>query len=229
MDTIKSYLLDFVEGRVSVPQFILYCEEHPEVLDWLTSVGSAGFQTHIIHKEIDDNGYCTLRTEAIPFDAKMELYNIQNNSFSSTLSKHLDIHDLFSRVLLKAFPDEQIVVDSTLSDTHCFMLDACPEYIGGPEAEMLLEKLLNDLPKELSKSKQIKHFKDQIRELFHIEKNKYPRWIQGADWPISPSGKPMRFVEQKRKKGKEYETMLYTLYVFEDVDTGEQRTIEQFT
>jgi hypothetical protein len=39
----------------------------------------------------------------------------------------------------------------------------------------------------------------------------------------------MRFVEQKRKKGKEYAEMLYTQFFFEDVETGEIRVIDQFT
>jgi hypothetical protein len=43
------------------------------------------------------------------------------------------------------------------------------------------------------------------------------------------NGKPMRFVEQKRKKGKEYANMLYTQFFFEDVDTGETHVIDQFT
>ena len=43
------------------------------------------------------------------------------------------------------------------------------------------------------------------------------------------NGKPLRFVEQKRKKGKEYANMLYTQFFFEDVDTGETRVIDQFT
>lgn len=64
---------------------------------------------------------------------------------------------------------------------------------------------------------------------FHIEGMKYPRWIQGGEWPVSKSGKPVRFIEQKRKKGKEYSTMLYTQFFFEDVETGEIRVIDQFT
>ena len=58
---------------------------------------------------------------------------------------------------------------------------------------------------------------------------KYPRWVQEAEWPIVPSGKPMRFLEQKKAKGKAYAETMLTHYVFEDVDTGEQRVIDQFT
>ena len=65
--------------------------------------------------------------------------------------------------------------------------------------------------------------------MFHIEKNKYPRWVQSAEWPLGQNNKPMKFVEQKRKKGKSYEMMMYTEFWFEDVETGEKRAVEQFT
>lgn len=72
-------------------------------------------------------------------------------------------------------------------------------------------------------------YKEQLRNLFHIEPHKYPRWIQEAEWPMGEDGIPMKFISQKGKKGKFYDTMLYTEFLFEDVKTGKQRIIEQFT
>jgi polar amino acid transport system substrate-binding protein len=72
-------------------------------------------------------------------------------------------------------------------------------------------------------------FKEKVKEVFPTAGGKWPRWVQGAEWPLGMNGKPMRFVEQKRKKGKEYANMLYTQFFFEDVDTGETRVIDQFT
>ena len=37
----------------------------------------------------------------------------------------------------------------------------------------------------------------------------------------------MRFVEQK--KGKDYKTTMQPHFIFEDVDSGDQRVVEQFT
>ena len=65
--------------------------------------------------------------------------------------------------------------------------------------------------------------------MFHIDGKNYPRWINEPEWPVSSSGIPLRFVDQKKKKGIEYDTMLYTEYYFEDVDTGEKRVVSQFT
>ena len=71
--------------------------------------------------------------------------------------------------------------------------------------------------------------KEKIKEAFPCKTKKYPRWVQSEEWQISEGGKPMRFIEEKRKKGKEYKNMLYKEYYFEDVDTGEIRIVEQFT
>ena len=94
---------------------------------------------------------------------------------------------------------------------------------------IVIEDILDSVPETLPKSKRIKEVKSRIKEAFHVSGIIYPRWVQEAEWPVSPNGKPMRFVKQKRKKGKEYENMLYTLFYFEDVDTGEERIVEQFT
>ena len=120
-------------------------------------------------------------------------------------------------------------MDETLSKKFDFMLDACPEYIGGEEVDEILENLLESLPEELSKAKKVKLYKERVKAMFHIEKNKYPRWVQSAEWPLGQNNKPMKFVEQKRKKGKSYEMMMYTEFWFEDVETGEKRAVEQFT
>lgn len=228
MENIKSYLIDFAEGRVEVSDFLDYCKIHPEVLDFLTSIADTKFKTTIVHKVRDENGFTQYIPEELPFDAKLFI-DEETKTNGGTIGKYLNIHDLFSNVLVAAFPHENIIIDETLHEKYCFMLDACPEYIGGEQADELIEQLLESFPKELSKTKRIKLFKEQVKELFHIESNKYPRWIQSPEWPIGENGVPMRFVSQKRKKGKEYETILYTEFLFEDIKTGELRVVEQFT
>ena len=69
------------------------------------------------------------------------------------LGKYLNIHSLFSKVLATAFPNDNIVIDETLRNKHWFMLEACPEYIGGEEVDNLLMDLLESLPDKLSKTK----------------------------------------------------------------------------
>lgn len=225
---IKSYLIDFAEGRITVPEFIKCCETNSEILDFLTEIADPKFKTPIVRKEIGENGWPQYIPEELPFNAKLSLSEHLKTNIN-TLAKHLNIHGLFSRVLVTAFPNDNIVIDETLSNKFTFMLQACPEYIGGEEVDCLLEDLLESLPEDLSKTKRVKLYKEQLKSLFHIESNKYPRWIQGAEWPAGEDGIPMKFISQKAKKGKAYQTMLHTEFLFEDVKTGEQRIIEQFT
>ncbi|MBE6653802.1 MAG: hypothetical protein E7610_10390 [Ruminococcaceae bacterium] len=150
---------------------------------------------------------------------------------TTRLGYQLNLQGWLYWLMEQLFPEEIFVRDNTLSEKHSFLLDACPEYIGGVEVEEagIIEDILDSVPETLPKTKRIKEVKSRIKEAFHVSGIIYPRWVQEAEWPVSPSGKPMRFVKQKRKKGKEYENMLYTLFYFEDVDTGEERIVEQFT
>ena len=150
---------------------------------------------------------------------------------TTRLGYQLNLQGWLYWLMEQLFPEEISVRDNTLSEKHSFLLNACPEYIGGVEVEEagIIEDILDSVPEALPKTKRIKEVKSRIKEAFHVSGIVYPRWVQEAEWPVSPSGKPMRFVKQKRKKGKEYENMLYTLFYFEDVDTGEERIVEQFT
>ncbi len=229
MEEIKAYLIDFVEGRIRVQEFIQQCEINPRILDYVTSIAGQDEKLYEHLWVIDDNGHGKFIHKEIPYDARKYLHEELKPNCGGVLGTYLNIHNHFSRILISAFPNEEIKKDISLKNKHTFMLEACPEYIEGQEVSEILNNLLSEIPDNLSKTKRIKQFKDKVKKMFHIEGNKYPRWIQGGDWPISSSGKPMKFIEQKRKKGQKHDELLYTFYVFEDVDTGEQRVIEQFT
>lgn len=227
MDEKKAFWIDFTEGRISVPEMLDRTEERPELLDWLTSIADPKFKTVVVHKETDEDGYTTYTPEELPFHARLHIKAEMEAVRSGKLGQYLNLHYLFSQILMTAFPEEGIVMDMTLEKKFDFMLDACPEYIGGPEVNHLLDELLEEIPADLSKAKRVKLYREKVKALFPMAGKKYPRWVQEAEWPLSPSGKPMRFLEQK--KGKDYKTTMQTHFLFEDVDTGEIRTIEQFT
>ena len=86
-----------------------------------------------------------------------------------------------------------------------------------------LDSIVYEIPKDLSKTKQIAWGKQRVKELFRYDKS-YPRWIQGAEWPIV-NGKPLVFSHQERIKGDDY----HVLYYFYDPDTKEQTVVEQFS
>lgn len=224
----KQFWIDFVEGRITVPEMVVRTEAEPALLDWLTGIADPKFRTCVPQK-VEGNILVNYVYVEQPFDAKLQIEEYVHKDPGSKLGKYLNIHGCFSRVLTTAFPDDGILVDQTLREKHNFMLDACPEYIGGSEVDHLLDELLETLPEGLSKTKRVKLYREKIKELFPMRDKKYPRWVQEAEWPIAPSGKPMRFLEQKKAKGKAYAETMLTHYVFEDVDTGEQRVIDQFT
>ena len=177
-------------------------------------------------KEFFEQKYTTV--QEVPYDVKA-VYS-KNKTGSKTWT-YVNIQSWLHGLMIEIYPDEQIVKDESLHEKASFMMDVCPDYIEGHEIDEagIIEAIMAKVPESLPKAKRKKQIKELIKQEFHIEGIKYPRWIQGGEWPVSKSGKPMRFVEQKKKKGKEYAQMLYTQYFFQDVETGEIRVIEQFT
>ena len=226
---MKQFWIDFAEGRISVPEMLERTTAEPALLDWFNTIVPEGTLTAVVHRKTDETGYTRYSAENVPFTVQIMLREELAKGGRSNLAHNLNIHSCLSGILAEAFPEDGITIDETLEKKFDFMLDACPEAVDGPEVEQVIEDLLESLPAELSKAKRVKLFKDKVKEVFPTAGGKWPRWVQGAEWPLGTNGKPMRFVEQKRKKGKEYANMLYTQFFFEDVDTGETRVIDQFT
>ena len=89
------------------------------------------------------------------------------------------------------------------------------------EATLFIEKeIFSKLPLNISKTEKKKFIKNRFKELFHIEWNKYPRWIQSAEWPIR-NDTPCKYIKQ-RKIGEKIQ------YIFQDINSGEKILIEQF-
>ena len=177
-------------------------------------------------KEFFENDYTIV--QEMPYNVKT-VYS--HNKANRKLWTYVNIQSWLYQLMKELYPEEVIEKDESLHEKASFMMDVCPEYIDGHEIDEagIIEAIIERVPETLPKSKRAKQIKELIKKEFHIAGTRYPRWVQGGEWPVSKSGKPMRFVEQKRKKGKGYENMLYTIYVFEDVDTFEKRIIEQFT
>lgn len=177
-------------------------------------------------KEFFEESFDTV--QEVPYNVKTVYSHMKTHGKIWTC---VNIQSWLYRLMTEIYPDEVIEKDESLYEKASFLIDVCPEYVEGHEIDEagIIEKIVEQVPETLPKGKRKKMIKELIKQEFHLEGTKYPRWVQGGEWPVSKSGKPMRFVEQKRKKGKGYENMLYTIYTFEDVDTGEIRTIDQFT
>lgn len=177
-------------------------------------------------KEFFEREYTTVQER--PYDVR-DVYS--RNKVRGKLWTYVNIQSWLYGLLNEIYPNESIEKDESLEEKASFIMDVCPEYIEGHEIDEagIIEAIIEQVPESLPKGKRKKQIKELIKKEFHIEGTKYPRWIQGGEWPISKTGKPMRFVEQKRKRGKGYVGMLYTQFFFEDVETGEIRVIDQFT
>lgn len=177
-------------------------------------------------KAFFERAYTTV--QELPYDVK-DVYS--RNKTRGKLWTYVNIQSWLYNLMIEIYPDERIEKDESLEEKASFMMDVCPEYIEGHEIDDagIIEAIIEQIPDSLPKAKRKKQIKELIKKEFYIEGTKYPRWVQGGEWPVSKNGKPMRFVEQKRKKGKEYAQMLYTQFFFEDVETGEIRVIDQFT
>lgn len=217
----KQYVLDFVEGRVKPEEFIETCEKSEEVFDWIQKVIPK--QKTFYKKYIQDG---KLEQEIAPYDIRCVWRDFLYEAKGHTkLGRLLNLHSEITKLYQESFPNEIIHPDKTIEEKFDFFLDACPEYIGSdaPEMEELLERLYREVPENLSKTRRIKLFKQNLKNLFHVEGHKYPRWLQGPEWPLSATGKPMRFTGQKKIN----EDM--NVYWFEDIDTKEKKKIIQFT
>lgn len=177
-------------------------------------------------KEFFEKEYTTV--QEIPYNVKT-VYSY--NKTRSKLWTYVNIQSWLYNLMTEIYPNEAIEKDESLYEKASFIRGVCPEYIEGPEIDKagIIDAIMEQVPESLPKGNRKKQIKELIKKEFHIEGQKYPRWIQGGEWPVSKSGKPMRFIEQKRKKGKEYKDMLYTQFFFEDAETGEIRVIDQFT
>ena len=103
---------------------------------------------------------------------------------------------------------------------HRLYLAAVGDYFEGPEVEHIVEKIIEETAKIEPRSKRLKEAKQRIKNTFHVEGNRRPWWIQGPEWPCGKHS-PMKYISRKKIPDG-------IAYLFEDVDTGEQRTVEQY-
>ncbi len=214
----KEFWIDFVEGKMSVQEMLTVVKKNKKLLSWINKKVKPDENMTLVEEVVLKNGSKKIEYKTEHFEASKYIEN-ELKSKNTVLSKHLNIFSTFARILTEAYPNDNIKIDETLKAKYEFLLATCPDYIGGEQAEVLIENLLNANP-NISK----KQFKEEIKNLFNIEKGKYPKWLQSPEWPVSKKGKPMKFVKQvsDKKTG-------ITQYVFEDIDTKKETTIEQFT
>ena len=106
-------------------------------------------------------------------------------------------------------------------EDYIYILDIRPAWLGWGDDQGIFDKIIAEIPADLPKTKRIKLGREKIKELFKYDKT-YPRWVQGAEWPIV-DGKPLVFSHQK-KAGRDDERVFYYFY---DPETKEETVIMQ--
>ena len=220
MEEIKKYVIDYVEGKIESKAFLESLHNDSQIMEWLQSIvpkDKLGYYDDIVTRE-DGTWY----QKTGPYCIKDVIDSIWNRRGISFLENEMETFSVISRLMKEAFPDEEMQVDSTLEDKFRFILIACPEYLYSAEIENagILESLIEEFPESMPKTKRIKAFRDKLKAMFYVEGQKYPRWIQESEWPLSKTGKPTKFLRQK-SKGE------VSFYYFLDVDTGEEIEIMQ--
>ena len=135
-----------------------------------------------------------------------------------TLGESLNIFSMIKSAY--CFYSPSLNCTTYYNDAYNTYLEAVGEYYEGPEVASLLEQIVREALLLSPKSKRIKEIRENLKKAFHIEHSKRPYWIQGGEWPMGKNS-PMQYISRSKIPDG-------VKYIFQDVDTGEIREIEQF-
>lgn len=198
-------IIDYVEGKLSITEF-QYLFETDKLLQ------------RTLRLPMDKN-YTFLKSYNFNYyDFFKNYYNYKGKSWN-TIVNRAGIQGELMRFL-----DEYSIEYNAYSkykEDYGFLIDIQPSWAFTND-DSILQTMIEAIPKELSQTQRIKIGKEKVRALFKYDKT-YPRWVQGAEWPIV-NGKPLVFSHQEKAKDGD----IRTYYYFYDEDTKEQTVIEQF-
>lgn len=221
MKNAKKFVIDYLEGRVDSSKFIETLRSDHSILEWLQSIIPVG--TTMPDYKFDEC-FRMVEKKEVPYDVGNVINGILEQLGETTLGKEYNLHCYIARLLGKYLPMEQFTLDKTLETKVKFLLDTCPEYLDSEAIENsgIFGELMKQLPESMPKTKRIKEFRKRIKDMFYVEGQKYPRWIQGSEWPLSKTGKPTKFLRQKSMHNGEV-----CYYYFLDMDTKEEIEVMQ--
>ena len=220
MENIKQYVYDFIEGRVRPMDFVAETKQNPTIFDWVQSIVPTGKTMSRVIQDDPEHPWMQYHFIDVPYEIREKAVQLQHGRGTTYIGYHLNLQGELNRILSAAFPDNPPTMDSALSDLFSFMLEVCPEYIGGCEVDKsgIMEEIFNSVPIGVSKTAGKKWAKEEIKRRFHIEGRHRPYWIQEPEWPMY-NGEPMEYVKTVRDN-PEYQTL-----IFRDPKTGTERTV----
>lgn len=194
------------------------CKNHiPVTYDTVFRADRSSDAEYYIQKSREDHTEIVVPNQHFP--TVKSLIDFFINSDCGFVMKRAEIYDLIFSIVVALEPNTRYY--HKYSDDFKFFLRAVPDYVAGGEAacDYIEKEIVATLPPDLSEAQRIKLCKEKIKECFHIAGNRYPHWVQSAEWPIL-HGEPARYLGYRR-------TGDLVRYLFEDVVTGNEITIEQ--
>ena len=210
MDAIRLMLT----GDLEMQAFIDLMRTNPDVQNAIRSLIPSDAINDRMHDFWRHIPYDSL--ERCGFDFVKFLYWIAR--FDGSIGDSLSIFDSIRRVYLFQSPD--LEYSPKYQKAFDLYLDVIGERFDGPEVQHLVNAVIEKNLVHKTKKQRISASKSEIRELFHVVDQNWPRWIQSPEWPMGKHS-PMRFISRKRR-GECVD------YLFEDVDTEEKKVIKQF-
>ena len=211
---MKTLVKQMLEGEITMDAFMPLFLENKELKTYISNlipVDAVNNPGHILWKN-----YSYDALFEVDFDLYQHLMYIVR--LDGSIGDSLNLSSSLYRVYSYHYPETKLTnIYSNLFDLY---LDVVRECYGGPEVEPLIEEIVRSCIDIRPKKTRNKITREKMLVLFHIKDNKFPRWIQGAEWPCGKST-PMQFIKQRRiPEGVEY--------LFCDFETGEERVIQQF-
>lgn len=201
-------------GKIPMSEFSRLLQEEKEVQDFVRQFVPQEAVNNPSHLFWDNIAYTVL--EAYDFDYLKFVFALCR--FNGKLGDNLNIFRLFE-VAYKYY-EPNINATTMYREAFHAYLDAVGEYYEGAEVTALLNQIVVDALPTKPKSRRTKAIREKLKEAFHVCQSKRPYWIQGGDWPMGENS-PMQYIGRVRIADG-------IRYIFRDVDTGEERIVEQF-
>ena len=205
-------IIDFVSGKLTYAEFEEIFTEDPYIWELAQS---------LLTEEITQNKDHTFWSRSNRSRLESNHYSVRYAclAFGYDAVGRVVTHRMLSDLVSCQYPDIVLREPPELSAKD-LREKLGMEYLAGTEVDSLIDEVLSRKQEDISAAKFINAAKQELRAAFHLVPRKYPRWIQEPEWPMGINS-PMMYIEQRRC-GELVE------YVFQDVDTHEEKIIKQY-
>lgn len=207
-------LNEFVIGKLDISEFVILFKSDCNIQEQIRQLlpeDSKENRLHPFWKIV-----CFDSLSALNFD--YFLYVSKTCKLDGTITDNLNLFGPIQRAYCFNYPD--VVWTDKYHSAFCLYLDVVGSYWGGPEVNGIIDSIIQKALEIKPKKQQKKWAKQMLDACFHTCNKRFPRWIQGAEWPMGEHS-PMQFISSSKHDE-------FIIYHFRDVDTGENRSISQY-